>query len=112
MLQLFDSKITERYEEAKNLLLNPENYTETVDLALAKKYLDFLDCSLLKVTDRMTSLAAFIRDADGLMVSKMYPFALLREIEAQNVEDIYSEVVKLAECYTILAPAYAESLHQ
>ena len=109
MLQLFDKKITDLYKEAKSILLNPQNYTEEVELTLAKNYLDFLDHSLQKTTDRMTSLAAFIRDVDGLMGSKMYPFALLREIETQNIEDIYGEVLKLAECYAILSPVYTES---
>ena len=109
MLGLIKTKKASLYQDAQKLLLDPQNYTKEVDTSLVQLYLDFLNQSLEDVEYRLANMESFLRDVEGLMVSKMYPFAFMKEEVYFSIHALYEQVVKLGECYDILSTIYEES---
>ena len=70
-------QIAECYERACTILLDFNSYRARVETHNINKYLAFVDLSLQRPYNRISNLAAFIRDEDGLMSSRMYLQMLL-----------------------------------
>ena len=59
-------------------------------------YLAFVDLSLQRPYNRISNVAAFIRDEDGLMSSRMYPLSFLSPEAKAEIDELYRRSEQLA----------------
>ena len=89
-------QLSDCYNEACKILHEPKSYRTETNLDNITQYLGFVNASLERPYNRMAHLAAFIRDEDGLMSSRMYPLSLLSTEAKSEIQELYKKVEQLA----------------
>jgi len=89
-------QLSDCYNNACNTLNEPKSYQAGANLDNIAQYLNFVNSSLERPYNRMVHLAAFIRDEDGLMSNRMYPFSLLTPAAKAKIQELYKKVEHLA----------------
>ena len=105
--QTIEHKIAELYSEATTLLLNAEYYSHQVKPNSINKYLSFIELALQKPYNRLANLAAFLKDEDGLMSSRMYPIAFLKKEAKEQINQLFQQAAQLAKCLDALESGQA-----
>ena len=89
-------QLSDCYNEACKLLCESKSYLKNPNLDNIVQYLNFVNAALERPYNRMIHLAAFIRDEDGLMSSRMYPFSLLTPDIKVQIQELYKKAEHLA----------------
>ena len=100
------------YEEVRLLLMNEKSYKRKAEVEKIELLFLLVENTLQKPLNRLAHIDGFLSDPDGLMVSKMYPFAYLLPEVSDQVKEIVKQSAKLAESHNILYPSSEAILYQ
>jgi len=100
------------YEEVRLLLMDEKSYERKVEVKKIEPLFLLIENTLQKPLNRIAHIDSFLRDTDGLMVNKMYPFVYLLPTVFEQIKEIAKQSAKLAESHTILYPSSDELLYQ
>ena len=100
IIALFDQKIDALYDQAKTLLLEPENYdgssSSPVEVSNIESYIDYLEASLSKSFLRFSALNIYVSDVDDeLFTKQMYPLGMLKNEVTIQIQELYVKGNKL-----------------
>ena len=112
MEQEIFQKIEDLYQQTKSLLLDPESYERPPDVETVSLLLGFIERALHRPVNRLVHLEGFLRDPDGLLVQKMWPFAGLHPGIRERIRQHYNTGIRLTECYAILYPEREAEIHR
>ena len=96
MIKLVDQRVTKLYREVRRLLLKKKSYDSKVDTHNVLLYLSFLEAVLQRPYNRLASLTVFLKDDDGMLVNRMYPFAMLYDDTKEEIYTKFQQAGKLA----------------
>ena len=101
IIALFEDKISNCYQEAKQVFLTASNYYPICDLEIKTNHLEyyflFLENSLKKPYNRITALYYFIMNTEEVLQNeKMYPLFRLKPKARKSFEEIYRKA-----CYLV-----------
>ncbi len=91
-----NQQIADCYGKACTILLDDNSYRSKVETRNINRYIAFVDLSLQRPYNRISNIAAFIRDEDGLMSSRMYPLSFLHPDAKAEIDELYRRSEQLA----------------
>ena len=100
------------YEDIRLLLMDEKSYKQKVEIKRVEPLFSLVENTLQKPLNRIAHIDSFLRDTDGLMVNKMYPFVYLLPEVFEQVREIAKQSAQLAASHTILYPSSDEILSQ
>lgn len=97
IINQIDNYILGLYAKSRSILLDIESYPlQEINLDSVELYVEFIETSFEKPYNRLCSLSSFIEDDRGLLMDRMYPFALLSDQARGKIRDFSIQAIHLA----------------
>ncbi|MEL6866469.1 MAG: hypothetical protein AAFP19_18735 [Bacteroidota bacterium] len=105
-------QVEEYYQELRAILTSSQNYEKDISIQKVEHLLQFLEYAYERPANRICHIDGLLRDPEGLMVNKMYPFAHLRDSTGKRIKKIAEQSAKLVQCHETLFPMTDTFLQQ